>query len=254
VLKHKDCHFGRQVMAASQVVNESICAAPRSGCLPFSAESGLLRRVKAKSAFWTPKASLAGVWQGNATSALIWFAKKLQLRSSALLEATLGQGRSYISIPHDLSSVSLKHAGMFSKKEFRLDGDEHSTFAFLLGQQVTFCSTGISRKAISFKLVLRDGRKLQVTWRLLDADTIKQVFDFEGHSETFYLTRVPSIPTGPKTIEESRAFALAKEVDEERRGYFQWMVAEVVRETYMLPLVKEVLSLTTPHDISMASW
>jgi len=239
-----------ETMAASQVVNEA-CAAPRSGCLPFS-ETGLLR-VKTKSSFWTPKASVAGVWKGE-TGALIWLTKKLQLQSPALLDATVGQGSCYVSIARDLSSVSTKHAGMFSKREYKLDGNEHSIFAILVGQQVSYCSTGVSRKAISCKVDLHDGRKLQVTWRLVDAETMKQVFDFEGHSESFYLTRVPGIPTGPKTIEKSEAFALAKEVNEEHREYFQWMVTEVVQQTYMLPLVKEVLNRRTTTDLSKISW
>jgi len=239
-------------MAASQVVNESTCAAPRSGCLPFS-ESGLFHRFKAKRSFWTPTASLAGVWKGE-TGALIWLTKRMQLRSSALLEATVAQGSCYLSIPHDLSSVSMKHAGMLSKREYRLDGNEHSIFAILVGQQVSYCSTGVSRKAISCKFDLRDGRKFDVTWRLVDAQTMKQVFDFEGYSESFFLTRVPSIPTGPKTIAKSEVFALAKQVDEERREYFQWMVTEVVQETYMLPLVNEVLNLTTTQNLSKTSW
>jgi len=148
----------------------------------------------------------------------------------------------------------MKHAGMLSKREYRLDGNEHSIFAILVGQQVSYCSTGVSRKAISCKFDLRDGRKFDVTWRLVDAQTMKQVFDFEGYSESFFLTRVPSIPTGPKTIAKSEVFALAKQVDEERREYFQWMVTEVVQETYMLPLVNEVLNLTTTQNLSKTSW
>jgi len=172
--------------------------------------------------------------------------------TGALVQAILPKGSCYVSIPENLGCISFEHSGMFSKRVLTLDEKDHSTFALLLGHAVTYCSTHPSRTLIGCKFDLHDGRTLQVTWTLVAADMMVQELEFEGQSERFYLTRVPCIPTEPSKL--ARFFAKGYKDEEERGDCFQWIVPLVVRETYMLPLIKELMKQTSPHDLATASW
>lgn len=124
-----------------------------------------------------------------------WLADQIEHNFSQLQQKVMAWELVNWHFAEDWQSLEFRHP-VFGKRAIKLDGQDHSLYAFALGRYVTVCASKVSSKVVVLEVNMGHGQLLTATASLQNSGSMKLVMDMAGKHETFSFCRpCPTIST-----------------------------------------------------------